>query len=84
MGTLILPKALVARKALASALKSIWPLCSWMWSLSRPIATVSLPSLPATNRLSICRPIFALDIFSVCSFPSKVSFARSIIAKIVS
>ena len=84
IGILILPNARVARKVLASALKSMWSLCSWMCSLSSPNATVSLPSLPATNMLSRCRPMRAFSTFPVLRSPSKVSFARSIIAKTVS
>ena len=84
IGTCILPKALVARKAFAWAFMSMWCLCSWIWSMSSPIATVSRPIRPATNRLSIRSPIFAFDILSVLSLPSKCSFARSIIAKSVS
>ena len=84
IGTRMRPKFLVAMKVLAFASTSMCPLCSWMSRMSSPIARVSRPMRPATNRLSICMPMRVFDMFLLFSLPFKVRLFRSIMANTVS
>ena len=84
IGMFIRPNALVAKVVFASASRSMWSSCSWMWSMFRPKASVSAATLPATNILSTERPRRFFELFLVDSLPSKTACFSSMKVKIVS